>query len=166
MNNYGVALIVLEFVIAMLFYPLRIRVKGHASLAHDKLELDLTVFRLSVARLRVRKQNGAFTLLINGKTPKLKGSKGLSLSKAANAVRQYRLEGIKARGSLLALIGTEDARDTAMAYAIVIGVLKPIVDNLRIYTAQPSDTLEIDGRARLKINLVQIASLIAAAIRG
>ena len=164
MNNYTAALIVLEFFIAFLFYPLRIGAKGHASLAHDKLELDLIVFRLSVARLRVKKEENKFSLQINGKAPK--SNVKISASGAISAIKQYKIEGIRAKGSLLAMISADDAKNTAMAYALAVGALKPLVQNVQIFTAEPSDTLEIDGRVKLKINIMQIVGLLVAAMRG
>ena len=164
MNGYTTALIVLEFFIAFLFYPLRVGAKGHASLAHDRIALDFTVFKLPVARLRIKKEEHKFSLLVNGKVPK--SNTKISAASAINAVKQYRIEGIHAKGNLLALISAADAKNTAMAYALAVGALKPLVQNVQIFTAEPSDTLEIDGRIRLKINVVQIVGLLVAAIRG
>lgn len=162
--NATVALIILQFLITMLFYPLRVGAKGHVSLARDRIEFDLSLFRFSIVRLRIRKTDGAFEVRINGKSPK--GDKKASVRQVSNVLKQYKIEGIRARGNLLALIGADDAKNSAIAYAVLTSVLQPLIQNVKVYTAQPADAFEIDGRVRVKINLLQIAGLISASLKG
>jgi len=163
-NGLTLALIALQFLITMLFYPIRIGANGHISLARDKVDVDLKVFRLTVARVRIKREKGLFRLLINGKPVKSEGK--ISPKRMLNITKQYKIEGIKARGNLLAMIGTQDAKNTAMLYAGLVGILQPLVTNLKVFSASPSDTLEIDGRLKIKINIVQIANLVFAGLRG
>lgn len=160
--NAAIALVVIQFLITMMFYPLRIGAKGHASLARDRMELDLTLFRLPVARVRIKKSDNKFVLQLNGKTPDK--NKKVSVKQMTNVLKQYKVEGIRAKGNLLALISADDAKNTAIAYAVLIGIVKPLLNTFRIYTAQPSDTLEIDGSVRVKINMLQIIGLLAAGL--
>lgn len=157
-------LVVVQVLVTMLFYPLRIGANGHISLARDKIDLNVTVLGLSVTKLRIKRERGLFSLQINGK--QLKSGKKLSLSKLRNIAEQYKIEGLRMRGNILALVGTQDAKTTAMLCAGLSGVLQPLVSNLKVFTAQPSDTLEIDGRLKIKINVLQILNMIFAGLRG
>lgn len=166
MNNGVTAfLLIIQFLITLMFYPLKVGANGHVSLAHDKIELDVRLFRLTVVRLRIKREKGVFKLLLNGK--RIKGEKNKkSGSRFANVIERYRIEGLKLKGNLLALIGAQDAKITSMLCAAIGGVLSPVLDGLQIYTATPSDTLEIDGRVKLKINILQILGLVSAGLRG
>ncbi|MCM1305699.1 MAG: hypothetical protein NC037_05225 [Bacteroides sp.] len=157
-------LVAVQLLIAMLFYPLRIGAYGHVSLARDKIDLNVTVLGLSIARLRVKRESGRFKLLVNGKP--FKTDKKISVGQLKSIGRQYKIEGLKLRGSLLALIGTQDAKNTAMLCALANAIAQPLSQGFNAYTAITSDTFEIDGRVNIKINLLQIASLAFAGLRG
>ncbi len=157
-------LVVVQVLVTMLFYPLRIGANGHISLARDKIDLNVTVLGLPVTKLRIKRERGLFSLQINGK--QLKSGKKLSLSKLRNIAEQYKIEGLRMRGNILALVGTQDAKTTAMLCAGLSGALQPLIRNLKVFTAQPSDTLEIDGRLKIKINVLQILNMIFAGLRG
>lgn len=157
-------MVAVEFVLTMLLYPLRIGAFGHVSLAHDKLDVNVTMIGITVAKVRVKRENGVFILYVNGKRVKTKGK--ITLAQVKSVADRYRLEGIKLRGNLLALVGTGDAMSTAMLCAGLNGVLKPILSSVGIYTATPSDTLEIDGRLKIKMTFVQIVELIVAGLKA
>ena len=157
-------LVAMQFLIAMLFYPLKIGAYGHVSLARDKVDLNLTVLGLSVARVRIKREDGRFKLLINGKP--FKPTKKMSVKQIKSVKEQYKIEGLRFSGNLLALIGAQDAKNTAMICAGMCAIAKPLMRNFNVYTAASSDTFEIDGRLKIKINVLQIASLIFAGMRG
>lgn len=157
-------LFAVQFLIVMLFYPIRIGAKGHVSLARDKINLDLSLFGVSLARVRVKKEEGLFRAFVNGK--RFKPTKKVSAKQIGGVIGQYKLEGIKAKGNLFALIGAQDAMTTAMLYAGISGLLQPLSSSLKVFKAKPSDTLEIDGRVKIKINILQIIDLISAGMRG
>lgn len=158
-------LVAVEFVLTMLLYPLRIGAFGHVSLAHDKLDINVTMIGITVARIRVKREDGIFKLYVNGK--RVKPNKGkISAKQITDVVRKYRLEGMKLRGNLLALVGTGDAMTTALLCAGLNGVLKPILSSVGIYTATPSDTLEIDGRLKTKMTFIQAIGLIVAGLKA
>ncbi len=157
-------LVVVQVLVTMLFYPLRIGANGHISLARDKIDLNVTVLGLPVTKLRIKRERGLFSLQITGK--QLKSGKKLSLNKLRNIAEQYKIEGLRMRGNILALVGTQDAKTTAMLCAGLSGALQPLISNLKVFTAQPSDTLEIDGRLKIKINVLQILNMIFAGLRG
>ena len=165
MNNAFIGvLLAVQFLIAMLFYPMRIGALGHVSLARDKIDLNVTIFGLSVARVRVKCEGGVFKLFVNGKP--FKPKKRLSTNQIKSINEQYKIEGLRLRGNLLALVGTQDAKNTAILCASIYGIAKPIVHDFNVYTAVSSDAFEIDGRLKIKINILQMASLIFAGIRG
>lgn len=157
-------LVTVQLLIAMLFCPLKISAAGHVSLARDKIDLNVAVLGLSVAKVRVKRENGKFILLVNGK--QFKPKKKLSLNQIKSIVKQYKIEGLKLRGNLLALVGTQDAKNTALMCAGIYGMLTPIMQDLSVYTSSVSDTFEIDGRVKIKINVLQIVSLAVAGVRG
>ena len=166
MNDAVIGLLVgVQLFVLTLFYPLRIGALGHVSLAHDKIDINVTVFGLSVVKLRIKREDGAFRLLINGK-PLKPPKKKPSIKQIKSIGKQYKLEGVRLSGNLLALVGTQDARRTAMLCAGIYGVASPIIRSCNIYTATASDTFEIDGRLKIKINALQILSLIFAGLRG
>ena len=164
-NGITTVLLILQFVIAMLFYPLRVGANGHASLANDKIEVDVRLLGLTVAKVRVKKTDGVFKVQINGKIPDNNDNVNLP-GKVISAIKSYKIEGIKAKGNLLALIATKDAKNTAMLYAALCGALAPLATGLRIFTAKPSDTFEIDGRVKIKITILQMINMIIAILRG
>ncbi len=159
--NATAALITLQFLITMLFVPFNVGARGHASLARNRIEIDLNLFRLPIARLRVKKKDRSFALYINGKQPK---GKAISPKQALSALKQYKLEGVKASGNLLALVGTEDAKNSAMLTAALTCIAQPLLKQCKIYTSKPADALEIDGRIRMKINLYQLIAILLAAV--
>ena len=165
MNDAVIGILVaVQFFIAMLFYPLKIGALGHVSLVRDKIDLNVTVLGLSVAKVRIKREDGVFRLLINGKP--FKPKKKVSPKQIVEIGKQYKIEGLRLRGNLLALIGTQDARRTAMLCAGIYGIANPILQGCSVYTATASDTFEIDGRVKIKINFLQIASLAFAGLRG
>ena len=112
-------LVAVQVLVTMLFYPLRIGANGHISLARDKIDLNVTVLGLPVTKLRIKRERGLFSLQINGK--QLKSGNKLSLSKLRNIAEQYKIEGLRMRGNILALVGTQDAKTTAMLCAGLSG---------------------------------------------
>lgn len=159
-----IVLTVVQFVITMLFFPIRIGAKGHASLARDRAELDLTVFRLPIARVRIKREKGIFNLYVNGDKTEMKGR--LKLKRAIRMLKQCKIEDISINGNLLALVGTDDAKNTALMSASIIGVLQPLFSTLNVYTAQGTEALELDGKVRVELSLLQLGGLIAAGLRG
>lgn len=159
----SVALTILQFVITMLFFPIRVGAKGHASLARDRVELDLTLFKLLVARIRIKREKGIFNLYINGDKPETSGR--LKLKKAVGVIKQCRIEGVRIKGNLLALIGTDNARNTAIMCALVNGVLEPLLESISVHSAKATDVLEIDGRISVRLSLLQLGALIAAGLK-
>ena len=105
MGTY-IALTILQFLITMLFFPIRIGAKGHASLARDRVELDLTLFKLLVARVRIKREMGIFNLYVNGDKPETSGK--LKLKRAVGMIKQCRIEGVRVKGNLHALVGADD----------------------------------------------------------
>lgn len=152
-------LVTVQFLLTMLLFPLKIGALGHISLAYDKVDANITLFGFAVARLRIKREDGRFNLYVNGKAVKPKNK--ISISQVKNVVERYRLEGLKVRGNVLALIGAQDAKNTAILCAALYGILSPLL-NGSVYTAGPADTLEIDGRLKLKISILQVISLIVA----
>lgn len=159
--NIGILgfLVTVQFLLTMLLYPIKIGAMGHISLAYDKIDANVTLFGFAVARLRIKREDGRFNMYVNGKMAKPKNK--ITMSQVKNVAERYRLEGLKVRGNVLALIGTQDARTTAMLCAGLHGILGPLL-NGSVYTAAPADTLEIDGRLKLKISILQAISLIVA----
>lgn len=146
----------------MLFFPLKFGAKGHASLARDRAEVNLSVFGFSIVRLRIKRENGTFCMYINGE--KKKPKKNRDLGKAVGVIKQFKVQNVKLSGNLLALIGADDAKNSAMLSAAVTCVLQPLFDSLRVYTARPSDALELDGKVTVHMNLIQLGSIIATAL--
>ena len=159
----SVALTILQFLITMLFFPIRIGAKGHASLARDRVELDLTLFKLPVARVRIKREKGIFNLYVNGDKPKTGGK--LKLKRAVGVMRQCKIEGIKIRGNLLALVGADDARNTAIMCAAITGVLQPMLESINVHAAKATDVLELDGKISVRLSLLQLGALIAAGLK-
>ena len=157
-------LVAVQLLIVMLFYPLKIGAAGHVSLARDKIDLNVNVLGLSVVKVRVKLEDGKFKLLVNGKP--FKPKKKLTFKQIKSVGEQYKIEGLKLRGNLLVLVGTQDAKSTAMLCAGIYGIANPIIRGCNIYTSAASDTFEIDGRVKIKINVLQILSLAFAGIRG
>ena len=157
-----IALTILQFLITMLFFPLKFGAKGHASLARDRVELNLSLFGIAIVRLRIKRENGEFCMYINGE--KKKPKKNVDFGKAVGVVRQFKVQNVRLSGNLLALIGADDAKNSAMLCAAITCVLQPLFDSLRVYTARPSDALELDGKVTVHMNVLQLGSIIAAGL--
>ena len=159
----SVALTILQFIITMLFLPIRVGAKGHASLTRDRVEIDLMFFRLSVARIRIKREKGIFNLYVNGDKPEVKGK--IKLKRAVGVLKQCKIEGVKIKGNLLALVGADDARNTAMMCAAIMGVLQPMLESINVHASQATDVLELDGKVIIRLSLLQLGSLITAGLR-
>jgi len=147
----------------MLFFPFTVKAKGHVSLNRNRIQLDVRAFGIAFVKLRILRENSGFATYINGakqKKPKKDGMK-----RALSALKQYKFEHIKMAGNVNALIGAQDARDSAMICAAVNGILAPISSHLRVYASGAGENFELDGNVRLKINLYQIAALLFEALK-
>ena len=54
--------------------------------------------------------------------------------------------------------------NSAMLCAAITCVLQPLFDSLRVYTARPSDALELDGKVTVHMNVLQLGSIIVAGL--
>ena len=63
------------------------------------------------------------------------------------------------------MVGADDARNTAIACALVKGVLEPLLESIEVHSANATDVLEIDGRISVRLSLLQLGALIAAGLK-
>lgn len=150
----SVSVLILEALAMILFAPLRIGVKSHISLKRQTLYADVRLFGKSVVRVNLKIFDGKFVLKINGK-PK-------PLQKDANGSHKIKIlkkfagaEQIRVASYALALIGITDAKNSAMACAL-LGQFS----NFSAYPSLNYDFLEVDIGAKTRLNILQIAKIV------
>lgn len=161
-----ITLVVFQFIIALLFLPLRMRVKVHFSLQRENTVLLFSIFGIDVVHLRVRDKNGKFVTEINGKPKKNKSNSSDGSKYAIKMFDYIKTENIVILGHAFAYMGAVDAKNSALICAVTEIFIKPIFNSCIAYPDFENERLDFDATVKTKLNIYQIAEMLLRAISG
>lgn len=144
-------LVALEIALILLLFPFKFALKTHFSLNESKMLVELKLFGVSVIRLKCV-ANGKIDIYVNGKHKTHSGG-GISVDRLKMLAKL--LEGDISQSAMLAHI-CGDAKDCAIMCAM-LNIL-PFAQN-NAYFGTGKDKLDIDMRAVLMLNMVEIVSI-------
>lgn len=150
---WGIAVIFLEFVLMIVLFPFKINVKAHASLDRKSLQLDLSVLKIPIVRLRGNLSKEPY-LQINGKKPKKKDN-AISVSALKRAIDYANEEKLLKYSRIIALFALDDAKNSAIACA----VMQMLPLGIKIFQSG-GDRFDADCAMTMKISIVQILNII------
>ena len=150
------ALCLVQIIITLLFAPVRLKVRGHASLEFLKAELDVELFNLRPIRLRSCVGDGEVRVLINGKPPKKPQTDPF---KALPYVKKAFDEGVRVKLKASVFVCARDALYAAIIEAI--GGMLPKHGSVKCsaYASSGGERFEIDVNATLKASVMQLAGV-------
>ena len=114
---WGIVVILIETVLTIVFYPIKINVKAHASLDRKSLQLNLSVLKIPIVRLRGNLTKEPY-LQINGKKAKIKDN-SISVDAVKGAIDYAREQKLLKYFNIIALLALDDAKNSAILCAIV-----------------------------------------------
>lgn len=148
-------LIALEITMVLLLFPFKFALKSHFCLNEGKMLIELKLFGVSVVRLKCIADDN-IDVYLNGKRKTHSG--GVSIDSLKMLVAS--LKGDISQSYMLAYI-CGDAKDCAIVCAL-LNIL-PFAQN-SAYFGAGKDKFDIDVRAMLTVNLVEIVSIVITLI--
>lgn len=150
---WGIVVILIETVLTIVFYPIKINVKAHASLDRKSLQLNLSVLKIPILRLRGNLAKEPY-LQINGKKAKIKDN-SISVDAVKGAIDYAREQKLLKYFKIIALFALDDAKNSAILCAIL--ALLPL--GISVYGCS-GDRFDADCAIEIKINVMQIIGIV------
>ena len=150
---WGIVVILIETVLTIVLYPIKINVKAHASLDRKSLQLNLSVLKIPIVRLRGNLAKEPY-LQINGKKAKIKDN-SISVDAVKGAIDYAREQKLLKYFNIIALFALDDAKNSAILCAIL--ALLPL--GISVYGCA-GDRFDADCAMEIKINVMQILNIV------
>lgn len=150
---WGIVVILIEAVLTIVLYPIKINVKAHASLDRKSLQVNLSVLKIPIVRLRGNLVKEPY-LQINGKKAKKKDN-SISVDAVKGAIDYAKEQKLLKYSNIIALFALDDAKNSAILCAIL--ALLPL--GIRVYGCG-GDRFDADCAMEIKINVMQIISIL------
>ncbi len=149
---WGIVVILIEAVLMLVLFPIKINVKAHASLDRKSLQLNLSVLKIPIVRLRGNLAKEPY-LQINGKKAKIKDN-AISVDAVKGAIDYAREQKLLKYFNIIALFALDDAKNSAILCAIL--ALLPL--GISVYQCG-GDRFDADCAVEIKINIMQILNI-------
>lgn len=143
--------LVIEIIALIAVCPIKIGLCAHASMERGKIQINVSVFKFNIVRIRVSLYDDD-KIKINGKKPKNKQINAIAIAKIA---KYAKVERIFRGGKILCCMSSDNAKTTVITTAIL--ALLPYV--VGIYGFLSGERMDVDGRLSAKINLLQTAKI-------
>lgn len=150
---WGIVVILIEAVLMLVLFPIKINVKAHASLDRKSLQLNLSVLKIPIVRLRGNLAKEPY-LQINGKKAKIKDN-SISIDAVKGAIDYVREQKLLKYFNIIALLALDDAKNSAILCAIL--ALLPL--GINVYQCG-GDRFDADCAVEIKINVIQILNIV------
>ncbi len=150
---WGIVVILIEAVLMLVLFPIKINVKAHASLDRKSLQLNLSVLKIPIVRLRGNLAKEPY-LQINGKKAKIKDN-AISVDAVKGAIDYAREQKLLKYYNIIALFALDDAKNSAILCAIL--ALLPL--GISVYQCG-GDRFDADCAVEIKINVIQILNIV------
>ena len=148
-----IVVFLIEAVLTIVFYPIKINVKAHASLDRKSLQLNLSVLKIPIVRLRGNLAKEPY-LQINGKKAKIKDN-SISVDAVKGAIDYAREQKLLKYFNIIALFALDDAKNSAILCAIL--AMLPL--GISVYGCS-GDRFDADCAIEIKINVMQILNIV------
>lgn len=153
----AIVCIAIEVVLIIAFAPLPIRVKAHFSLSRKSCQADISVVGAKVVRLRAQATENSIKLLVNGKEKQPKDN-NIAMQNVIRTVNIIKVEGIRIVPSVIALIGIDEAKNSAMLCALLCGI-----QGITAYPCINGERFDADISLKTKLNVFQALRLMVSA---
>lgn len=150
---WGIAVIFVEFVLMIVLFPIKINVKAHASLDRKALQLNLSVLKIPIVRLRGNLSKEPY-LQINGKKAKKKDD-AISVSALKNAIEYAKNQKLLKYSNIIALFASDDAKNSAIACA----AMQMLPLGIKMFQSG-KERFEADCMLEMRISMLQILDIV------
>ena len=113
-----IALLGVEIVLLAIFAPIKVSVQAYFCLERKIFMADIKVFRLTVAKIRAKLQDGKILLVVNNKRMPFKPTEKQN-KRIGSVARYVRAGNLKIKGDMLAMLGGENT----MVASLVAGTI-------------------------------------------
>lgn len=144
----------IEVVLLLVLAPISIKVKAHFSLSRKSCQADISVIGAKIVRLRAKATENNIKVFVNGKEKHQKGD-GIAIQNIVKTLNLFKVEHIRVVASIVALIGMDEAKNSAMICAMLCGI-----GGIRAYSDTNSERCDIDLSLKAKVNILQTIKLI------
>lgn len=161
----GIALIIVQIVLAVMFLPIRVVFQGYFALSSLSGGVDVKLFALRVVRLRLNVVDGKFELRINDKPTNYANIKQ-NPRIFKNVLTYLGGDNLLVHGNMLAVFGGDESKNGAIICGIAEVIANTIKTKLKKAKAKffaDFDGLraDIDFAFNTKINFVQAFEMLA-----
>lgn len=156
----SVVMLVLQALILILLFPLKINVRAHASLSRKCMQADVCVLNAAFVRFRLDLNRKPY-VTINGKNVEYSKKRKISFSKIIKAVDFIMSEKMLKKSQTVAYMAFDDAKNSAIAFAVL--AIVPIA--VKAYESR-RERFDAECALNFKINVLQAMRLIALAGKG
>ena len=161
-----IAFIVVEIALIMFFAPIKVGIKGYFSLSKTCAGVDLTLYNLTLIRIRIFDEGGEIGLKVN--------DKGIDVNKLRDKTtyakqpkivlklfKSLRNGEIIINGNILAVLGDNDPKNSAIIFGIVSGILAMAGIKASIYSDFDKQRADADFVFGTNISLIQAFEALA-----
>lgn len=147
----------IEVILLLMFAPISIKVKAHFSLSRKSCQVDISVIGAKIVRVRAKATENDVKLLVNGKEKYPKEDR-VALQNIIRSVRVIKVDNIRIKPSVVALIGIDEAKNSAILCALLCGI-----QGINAYPCVNGERFDADIAIKTKINILQAIRLMACA---
>ncbi len=153
----AIVCVAIEVALLIVFAPLPIKVKAHLSLSRKSCQADISVIGAKIVRVRANLLENGVKVLVNGKVKPTTGDSG-SMQNFVKAMNVIKVEHIRIMPSIVALIGIDEAKNSAMLCALLCGI-----QGINAYPSINGARFDADISLKAKLNILQALRLFASA---
>lgn len=146
-----------EVILLLVFAPISIKVKAHFSLSRKSCQAVVRIVGINMIRVRASIYGDKAKVLVNGKE-KQQSSDSNTIQRVQSVANALKIEGIRVVPSVIALIGMDEAKNSAMICAMLCGI-----SGIRAYPDTNCERCDIDVSLKAKVNIMQTVRLILSA---
>lgn len=139
----------IEVVLLLVFAPIPIKVKAHFSLARKSCQADVRIVGMNAIRIRANILENSARVLVNGKEKHPNGENN-AIQQARTIANVLKVEHIRIIPNVIALIGMDEAKNSAMICAMLCGI-----GGIRAYPDINCERCDIDMSMKTKMNILQ-----------
>ena len=156
-----IALYIVEILLILLLFPIKIRAKGYFSLSTISAGIDFEIFGVAIIRIRLTNDKGDLCIKVNDKkinltSIKLKAKSNKRIAKLVkNLFESIKKREIIINGDVLAVLGDDDPKTSALMSGAANVLFNMIGVKMRLYSDFEKERADADFVLNSKINVIQ-----------
>lgn len=154
-----VALVIVQVVLLVLFAPIKVGAIGYFCLERENCMVDLKIFALTVAKIRIARENGVFVLKINEKSVDLKQS-AKSKKHVLKAIKYISSGNLAASGDVLAVLGDVEAKTLALISGAAMAICGALKTHLCVYNDFEHERADAQLSFKTRISIFQALEML------